>query len=1324
MFENIQEDAREIKRQLLDRGQEVDENVICELLESVEEGMNRIEHVINMIMDIQDPSSHEFSDEAGPSDADASNNTEMYQSVEEVSKLDAQNSLDHGDTIALSSDSDDDTDFYYQTSNFDDISVVDTVTRSSPSHSLLDMYNVTSSPSQVIEIVDQAAALDNNHQDAAEVEFLEENNNDPNNNLDSAQMLEEMQNNSTDVADETSRLFESPKPGCSKDSDDDLPAKANNSFEEQQKDAEGCTVAPSVTDCCSNDNETFDSKPLKKGVKPSTFFDIEELEKEAKQIYTLLPHFDYYLIYKILLSYQYAKNRIELTLWSLLPKKRPVIQYIKSRRLSIVKISSVKCTKSSNNQQSLEKDSTDVKAASSATVKQTCAENEEGVLHVKTKNEKLVSPVIDRKRYIMEKVRARDETGSNTVPKKAKLSKDDVNIDASTSTAHEHSEKADSSKSSKADSGSNEEPQSTFASVTPPKAETDGMQSSVRPASPRSSQCVLRPPKLMINYKVSPVAQSSSAVPSTSILATPKFVYSAGNSTQVSNVGKCSASPGTNAELRSPNPWKVRKLLETYKNKPWNLRHEQEAMDLARSIAHSHPYSGSIHFSNRPLTKTNATVRSSLWRAWQEMKNFPITPMDAQAEVDEKTENVETPSCSHRQSVVSEQSEGNPTTHGEDTSSQRPARALDNSRPVLSNKTPSNVETEEAKKLANDVYVCTVAMPVSQSTVNAEYDKFPYTEAGTSGMPTTNISEESRGSENDGKSHLDQKDGTVGELRDKQNKEQETILLNEKALKIYYKLIPMFPCISTDYIKRLCQQHVKDDGQVLNEAMLLQYLAEQLLDFGQQHPLIIKKPKPEPEDTYDVNEQYADLLGIFPEADPVYLRQIAENNDPEKIKEFVQSQLEKPNYPTREQYLAKKKITEQQKRYTTDFQVQQFLQIFPDPFSYFEDDKRQCQFHPHAVDFLKHHFNKIRVNTLLKLYSDYKHNLSLTAKNLEKLTPNMKTKRYPLYNQLLTADIPLLQECAFIQHKAEFRKHLAELKAKEEKEFNELKAKNELFECQCCYDNECMPSKCSTCEDGHIFCNSCIVRSTDVVLGDGKTQVDCLINCGCGFPLSVLQRVLLPTKFSILLRKRQEAEVMAAGLDGLVSCPFCHFASIPPAEDKVFKCLNPDCMKESCRLCKELNHIPLKCNEAKSDAARLYLEEKMTEALIRKCYRCGKTFFKEEGCNKMTCVCGAQMCYICDKPVTNYEHFRGQGASPSNSKLCPLWSDDRRMNAESVIKVCQETMKHIKEKNPNVDINVGALLPKLPPKSRGPHEDVPHINALPMRADRIARQIP
>jgi TRIAD3 protein (E3 ubiquitin-protein ligase RNF216) len=63
------------------------------------------------------------------------------------------------------------------------------------------------------------------------------------------------------------------------------------------------------------------------------------------------------------------------------------------------------------------------------------------------------------------------------------------------------------------------------------------------------------------------------------------------------------------------------------------------------------------------------------------------------------------------------------------------------------------------------------------------------------------------------------------------------------------------------------------------------------------------------------------------------------------------------------------------------------------------------------------------------------------------------------------------------------------------------------------------------------------------------------------------------------------------------------------------KCLNPECLRESCRLCKETSHIPLRCDEverADEVDARLAVEKKMTEALLRTCWKCKRQFFKEE----------------------------------------------------------------------------------------------------------------
>lgn len=69
-----------------------------------------------------------------------------------------------------------------------------------------------------------------------------------------------------------------------------------------------------------------------------------------------------------------------------------------------------------------------------------------------------------------------------------------------------------------------------------------------------------------------------------------------------------------------------------------------------------------------------------------------------------------------------------------------------------------------------------------------------------------------------------------------------------------------------------------------------------------------------------------------------------------------------------------------------------------------------------------------------------------------------------------------------------------------------------------------------------------------------------VVNYSCTF-----QGVLNPSVLSKMLQRKQLEEVKAAGIEDLESCPFCDFASILPREDKVFRCLNPECMRESCR---------------------------------------------------------------------------------------------------------------------------------------------------------------
>ena len=69
--------------------------------------------------------------------------------------------------------------------------------------------------------------------------------------------------------------------------------------------------------------------------------------------------------------------------------------------------------------------------------------------------------------------------------------------------------------------------------------------------------------------------------------------------------------------------------------------------------------------------------------------------------------------------------------------------------------------------------------------------------------------------------------------------------------------------------------------------------------------------------------------------------------------------------------------------------------------------------------------------------------------------------------------------------------------------------------------------------------------------------------------------------------------------------------------------------------------MPFKCGERN----KLHdIEEKMTEALVRRCHKCNLKFLKESGCNMMRCHCGATQCYVCSKPIAGHDHFNQPGS--------------------------------------------------------------------------------
>ena len=130
------------------------------------------------------------------------------------------------------------------------------------------------------------------------------------------------------------------------------------------------------------------------------------------------------------------------------------------------------------------------------------------------------------------------------------------------------------------------------------------------------------------------------------------------------------------------------------------------------------------------------------------------------------------------------------------------------------------------------------------------------------------------------------------------------------------------------------------------------------------------------------------------------------------------------------------------------------------------------------------------------------------------------------------------------------------------------KERGDLLECTCCYDPEVLPEDMTGCSNSHIYCKHCVQRSAEALIENGILHFPCLAgpDCSAEYSLQCLQGLLPANVMSLVLKRIQDEEVRKAGIEDLVECPFCNFATIMPnTNDKVLVCLNPECLKPSCR---------------------------------------------------------------------------------------------------------------------------------------------------------------
>ncbi|XP_035147888.1 E3 ubiquitin-protein ligase RNF216 isoform X2 [Callithrix jacchus] len=300
-----------------------------------------------------------------------------------------------------------------------------------------------------------------------------------------------------------------------------------------------------------------------------------------------------------------------------------------------------------------------------------------------------------------------------------------------------------------------------------------------------------------------------------------------------------------------------------------------------------------------------------------------------------------------------------------------------------------------------------------------------------------------------------------------------------------------------------------------------------------------------------------------------------------------------------------------------------------------------------------------------------------------------------------------------IKEMAEHEDFLLALQMNEE----QYQKDGQLIECRCCY-GEFPFEELTQCADAHLFCKECLIRyAQEAVFGSGKSELSCMEgSCTCSFPTSELEKVLPQTILYKYYERKAEEEVAAAYADELVRCPSCSFPALLDSDVKRFSCPNPRCRKETCRKCQGLwkEHNGLTCEELaeKDDIKyRTSIEEKMTAARIRKCHKCGTGLIKSEGCNRMSCRCGAQMCYLCRVSINGYDHFcqhpRSPGAPCQECSRCSLWTDPTEDDEKLIEEIQKEAEEEQKRKNgENTFKRIGPPLEK-------PMEKVQRVEVLP-----------
>jgi TRIAD3 protein (E3 ubiquitin-protein ligase RNF216) len=251
-----------------------------------------------------------------------------------------------------------------------------------------------------------------------------------------------------------------------------------------------------------------------------------------------------------------------------------------------------------------------------------------------------------------------------------------------------------------------------------------------------------------------------------------------------------------------------------------------------------------------------------------------------------------------------------------------------------------------------------------------------------------------------------------------------------------------------------------------------------------------------------------------------------------------------------------------------------------------------------------------------------------------------------------------------------------------------FKSVKQTLECSCCCDDKTIEDF-GQCTDGHLICKVCIKKHAENTIYQQLSCkikcIDCNEKCFGEFSEDTLQSILNERVFAEYknLKKMEEINQICVDDINIKICQHCGAGTDIGEGSEQYLLVCMECFKDTCLKCNQIDHPGKTCyslgNVSKSK--RQEIEDKMSEALIVKCKQCNKSLFKNEGCNKITCVCGVYNCYVCKEIIpksVGYSHFCRSHNCDCNR--CHLWEQNTKKRIMEAVKedVDEETKKLIK----------------------------------------------